>query len=112
MATYYAIHQIQYYEDGKVVSVAPGSIVGGLDEKELERLAELGAVSSDRPKALLDAPAPVHSAPSVQAQAAEAQAAHSREELEARAQELEVKFNKNISDEKLAERIAEAELNS
>lgn len=106
---YYAVHQIQHYSDGQFVTIPPGNLVGGLDEAEAQRLLKLGALTTDRPSNVESVPAPVHNAPSVQEQVQEAKAARSREQLEARAEELEVKFNKNISDEKLAERLAEAE---
>lgn len=80
--------------------IAPGTITE-FEDDEFEELLTLGAVRTLSPdEARVDAALKSH---------VEEHVDHERLALEARADALGVKYNKNLSDEKLAGRISEAE---
>lgn len=106
-----AIHLVQTRNaEGDLVQFHPGEALVGFDDAEVKRLTAAGAVqeldAADRmivtenvtqPVAMDDIPPSKKELPSA------------REQMEARAQELGVQYRSNISDDKLAEKIVEAE---
>lgn len=105
MAKYVAVNQIEYLKDKKnIVVIKPGEVLPShFSEQEIQRLVKLRAVR----KMEIDMSIPAGEV--VQDEKPAAEAATGRAALEARANELGVKFRKNTTDEKLAEDVAAAE---
>lgn len=104
-----AVHLIQTRnEKGDLVEYHPGEALAGFDADTLKGLIASGAAAEGEvlgvvTEALKPASETVFEAPSKQ------DLTDNRVSLETRAAELGVQFRSNISDEKLAEKVAEAE---
>jgi hypothetical protein len=97
MTTAYAIHSI-FRKGGEV----PAGTIAEFTDEEFAELRRLGSI-----RLLTKDEAAIHGA--LQQVAVEPEPDLERMALEAHAEELGIKFNKNISNVKLSERIAEAE---
>lgn len=102
-------------EEGELVAFNPEEALVGFDDAELKRLVDAGAiiernVGEEAPKPVEEPQPAGTEAPSAQDAVYAAKAKQSREDMEKRATELGVNFTARLSDEKLAERISEAEL--
>ena len=109
MAFYTAVHRIETRNDkGDLVAYEPGEALAGFDADTIKTLLASGAaVEGEAPGVVTETSKPAgetaFEAPSKQ------DLTDGRTSLEARAVELGVQFRSNISDEKLAEKVAEAE---